>query len=319
MSTAITPCGNEVTSMNDAARLAADGAAPARVLRVRHATHYAYGNPVSPAHHLAHLRPRDTPRQTVRDWRLAIDPEPDGGIVDVGRDVFGNWRLAFSHTRLHERLAVVSSFDAELRAAPARSAGEPWEQVADVLRYRSGARIPEACEFALDSPYVRRAPAFAELANGLFTAGRGVVDAAAALMHRIHTDFAYRDDCTDVATDALQSLQLRRGVCQDFAHVMIAALRTQGLAARYVSGYLLTAPAPGQPRLVGADASHAWVAVWCPLEGWVDLDPTNDRIVDTDHVTLAWGRDYGDVAPLRGVIHGSSGAQPQVSVTVTPV
>lgn len=316
-------CGNDDTAMNTPTHPApTPNADTTRRLRVRHVTRYDYGAPVSPAHHLAHLRPRDTQRQTVHDWRLDVDPAPDDDRVDVGSDVFGNWRLAFSHSRLHERLAVVSSFDATLRAVAAHSAGEPWQQVADALRYRAGASMPAACEFTLDSPYVRRSRDFDVLASGVFTSGRGVVDAAVALMRRIHDDFVYQHGSTDVATDAARSLRLRRGVCQDFAHVMIAALRSQGLAARYVSGYVLSSPAGGPgpaPPLVGADASHAWVSVWCPREGWVDLDPTNAVEVDVDHVTLAWGRDYADVAPLRGVIHGGTVARPQVSVTVTAV
>lgn len=289
-------------------------------LQVRHETRYEHGAPVMLAHHLAHLRPRETALQAVRDWQLAISPEPDGGPagIDSGFDVFGNWRHAFSHARVHERLVVVSSFVAELRQCPAPGPGLPWEQVAAALRYRAGAVMPEACEFALGSPYAPRAPAFVAFAGELFAPNRPVIDAARALMHKVHAEFAYEAASTDVATDALDALQLRRGVCQDFAHVMIAVLRSMGLAARYVSGYLLTQPPAGQQRLLGADASHAWVSVWCPRDGWIDLDPTNNVPAANDHVTLAWGRDYGDVAPLRGVIRGGTQVGPQVSVTVLP-
>lgn len=290
-------------------------------LQVRHETRYGHGAPVMLAHHLAHLRPRDTPVQVVRDWQLVITPEPDGGAagIDGGLDVFGNWRHAFSHARVHEQLSVVSSFVAELHVRHEPGPGLPWEQVAAALRYRAGAVMPEASEFALGSPYAPKSPHFVAFAGELFAPNRPVIDAATALMQRIHAEFAYRAASTDVATDALAALELRRGVCQDFAHVMIAALRSMGLAARYVSGYLLTQPPPGQPRLIGADASHAWVSVWCPREGWVDLDPTNDVLAAGDHVTLAWGRDYGDVAPLRGVIRGGTLARPVVSVTVLPL
>ena len=290
-------------------------------LHVRHETRYEHGAQVVLAHHLAHLRPRETTHQTVADWQLQIDPWPDGAerACDAGIDVFGNWRHAFSHARVHERLAVVSTFDARVSASDDPGPGLPWEDVAARLRYRAGAVMPEACEFALGSPFAPRSAEFAQFAGDLFSPRRPLLEAAAALMHRIHREFEYRVDITDVGTDALRALQLRRGVCQDFAHVMIAALRSLGLAARYVSGYLLTQPPPGQPRLVGGDASHAWVSVWCPGAEWVDLDPTNDVAAGCDHVTLAWGRDYGDVAPLRGVIRGGSNARPLVSVAVTPI
>jgi len=291
------------------------------VLRVRHLTRYDYDAAVELAHHLAHLRPRETPWQSVDGWRIDIQPEPDAGAqtLDASVDVFGNWRHCFSHARVHDRLEVLSWFEATLspRAEPPTS--PPWEQVASRLRYRAGSTMPEACEFALGSPHAPRAAEFAQFAGDLFAPNRPLLDAVEALMHRVHDQFEYRGDSTDVATDALQALRLRRGVCQDFAHVMIAICRSLGLAARYVSGYLSTRPPPGQPRLVGSDASHAWVAVWCPASGWVDFDPTNALLPTLEHVTLGWGRDYGDVAPLRGVIRGGTAAEPRVEVTVEPV
>lgn len=296
-------------------------AAGAAALRVRHLTRYDYGAAVEIAHHLAHLRPRETPWQAVIDWRIDVQPEPDAGAhaIDASVDVFGNWRHCFSHARVHDRLEVVSSFVAALRPRPAAAASAPWEQVAAHLRYRAGNTMPEACEFALGSPHAPRAAVFAQFAGDLFAPNRPLLDAVDALMHRVHKQFEYRANSTDVATVAVEALRLRRGVCQDFAQVMIATCRSLGLAARYVSGYLSTRPPAGQPRLVGSDASHAWVAVWCPLNGWVEFDPTNDVRPTLDHVTLAWGRDYGDVAPLRGVIRGGSAVRPQVEVTVEPV
>jgi transglutaminase-like putative cysteine protease len=292
-------------------------------LRVRHLTAYDYGAPVELAHHLAHLRPRDTARQTVSGWALHVTPEPDAAqrLLDAERDVFGNWRHAFSHARVHDRLEVLSSFEVRLTMPSVASDGDglPWEDVAARLRYRAGATMPEACEFALGSPHAPRAPEFVRFAGDLFAPKRPLLAAIDALMQRVHEQFQYRAQSTDVATDALQALQLRRGVCQDFAHVMIAVCRSMGLAARYVSGYLSTQTTAGMPRLVGSDASHAWVSVWCPLQGWVDFDPTNRLRPALDHVTLAWGRDYGDVAPLRGVIRGGGTARPQVQVTVEPV
>lgn len=298
------------------------GAGPAANLRVRHLTRYEYDAPVELAHHLAHLRPRTTAAQAVSNWRLEVAPEPDESALDLDAsiDVFGNWRHCFSHARVHDRLEVSSSFEAALMpSSPADPSSVPWEQVAARLRYRAGSTMPEACEFALGSPHAPRSPAFVRFAGDLFAPNRPLLDAVDDLMQRVHQQFDYQAQSTDVATDALQALQLRRGVCQDFAHVMIAVCRSMGLAARYVSGYLSTRPPPGQPRLVGSDASHAWVSVWCPLQGWIDFDPTNNLRPALDHVTLAWGRDYGDVAPLRGVIRGGTAARPQVQVTVEPV
>jgi transglutaminase-like putative cysteine protease len=178
--------------------------------------------------------------------------------------------------------------------------------------------MPPAVEFSLASPYAPRAPELAVLARAAFREGRPIADGAWSLMEAVHDQMAYKPASTTVATPALQALAQRAGVCQDFAHIMIGAMRSIGLAARYVSGYLLTHPAPGQPRLVGADASHAWVAVWTG-QAWWALDPTNAVAAGLDHVTVAWGRDYGDVAPLRGVIRGGGSAAPRVAVTVEPV
>lgn len=291
-----------------------------RLLQVTHATRYDYDTPVEVAHHSAWLRPRDTTWQQVQHWNLQIDPEPDGA-VQQSTDAFGNWRLGFGHSRVHAQLTVTSRFQVRLAAPPAIDidASPPWEEVAQLLRYRAGLIQPEAVEFSLPSRFAPRAAVLAAYAQDLFTPGRPLLQAAHALMHRVHTQMQYRPHSTDVATDALQALAQGQGVCQDFAHLMIGALRSLGLAARYVSGYLLTHPPEGQPRLVGADASHAWAAVWCPQNGWVALDPTNDVAVGQDHVTLAWGRDYADVAPLRGVIRGGGNAPPVVGVTVEPL
>ncbi|HEY6510397.1 MAG TPA: transglutaminase family protein [Burkholderiaceae bacterium] len=307
---------------NEGSGAAGADRAAAAALRVRHLTRYDYDAVVELAHHLAHLRPRETPWQAVSDWQIQVQPEPDAGAqaIDDSVDVFGNWRHCFSHARVHDRLEVMSSFVATLqpRALQSDAPGTPWEQVAARLRYRAGSTMPEACEFALGSPRAPRAAEFAQFAGDLFAPNRPLLDAVESLMQRVHAQFEYRANSTDVATDAPQALRLRRGVCQDFAHVMIATCRSLGLAARYVSGYLSTRSPPGQPRLVGSDASHAWVAVWCPQHGWVDFDPTNNVRPALDHVTLAWGRDYGDVAPLRGVLRGGTAAKPQVEVTVEP-
>jgi transglutaminase-like putative cysteine protease len=290
---------------------------------VRHETRYDYDDPVEVAHHSAWLRPRDTEWQQVHDWRLDIIPEPDCA-VQQSCDAFGNWRHGFSHSRVHERLQVVSRFDVTLSARPRWDAAAierspPWEAIAQALRYRAGVQQPDAVAFVLGTPFAPFDSRLVAFGKGLFTEGRPLLDVALALMQRVHERMRYVPSSTDVATNAVQALAQGRGVCQDFAHLMIGVLRSHGLAASYVSGYLLTQPRDGPARLVGADASHAWVAVWCPVHGWIALDPTNAVAVDQDHVTLAWGRDYGDVAPLRGVIRGGGQAPPSVAVRVRPV
>jgi transglutaminase-like putative cysteine protease len=306
-------------------------ASPRRWLRVHHETRYDYGATVELAHHLACLQPRDTPWQQVRAWSLSIDPLPDEWLalpenepwpsLQHSLDPWGNGRLAFSLSRVHGSLRVASRFEAGLRPRePLALADSPdWGGVAAGLRYHQGLTDGEAVEFSLGTPLAPRDPQLAEYARASFTPGRGLMAAAVELMHRIHADFRYRPASTEVSTSAPQALALRHGVCQDFAHVLIGGLRSLGLAARYVSGYLLTHPPEGQPRLVGADASHAWAEVWCPRLGWCPLDPTNDQVPGLDHVTLAWGRDYADVAPLRGVIRGGGRAAPHVGVTVEPL
>jgi transglutaminase-like putative cysteine protease len=221
---------------------------------------------------------------------------------------------------VHKRLLVVSDFVVSLQPAAALQAAlsPPWESVAQRLSYRPGSSFEPAMEFSLGSHYAPRDAALARFAQEVFRPGTPVLAGAMALMHLIFQRFEYRPHATSVGTRALEALAQRQGVCQDFAHVMIGAMRSLGLAARYVSGYLLTHPPEGQPRLIGADASHAWVSIWCPHHGWVALDPTNAIVADTDHVTLAWGRDYADVAPLRGVIRGGGRATPRVAVTVEP-
>ena len=320
-------------------------AAPAvRWLRVRHQTSYRYDSEVEGAHHLAHLRPRDTATQQIRAWSLVVSPHPDAGVdlasgIRETTDPWGNARQVFAHSRVHDQLDVTSAFEAgvSVQPMPAPGTSQPWREVARDLRLQAGASVHsvsaaesseerraeraafDAAEFALDSSLAPRARELADWARPVADANPGIVELALALMHQIHDEFDYLPQSTSVTTGALEALDLRHGVCQDFAHVMIGACRSLGLAARYVSGYLLTQPPPGKPRLVGADASHAWAAVWCPPYGWLALDPTNDVPAGQDHVTLAWGRDYADVAPLRGVIRGGSGNAPRVGVTVEPL
>ncbi|RYF15564.1 MAG: transglutaminase family protein [Comamonadaceae bacterium] len=290
------------------------------LLRVVHETAYDYVPMVRTAHHMAHLKPADNGRQRLLAHRLAIEPQPARRSETV--DVFGNTRSFFSLPYAHDGLRVVA--DSLVSTAPAEEpeTSAPWQEVAERMRYHRGASYDAAAEFAFASPYVPRDSAFTGYAQASFATGRPLLEAARDLMARIHADFEYAPAATDVNTPALEALALRRGVCQDLAHVMLGCLRSLGLPARYVSGYLMTQPPPGQPRLVGSDASHAWISVYVPgAEGagcWVDMDPTNDRAPGEDYVTLAIGRDYSDVSPVRGVIHGGSHHTLRVAVTVAP-
>jgi transglutaminase-like putative cysteine protease len=293
------------------------------VLAVVHETAYRYETPVELAHHLTYLRPRHDEFQALEAHSLEITPRP--GPVREGPDALGNWRSTFALSVPHESLLVRAASRVSVRPRhpdldPAAACG--WESAAARLRYEAHAPYAPEAEFAFPSPYVPLHAPLRDYALVSFTPGRPVAEAAIDLMRRIHADFDYAPDSTQVATPVLETFEARRGVCQDYAHVMLGCLRALGLAARYVSGYLVSLPPPGQPRLIGADASHAWVAVHCPglpgNGGWLDLDPTNDQIPERSHVTLAWGRDYGDVTPLRGVIRGGGGHELIVRVTVMP-
>jgi len=289
------------------------------LLRIVHHTRYRYQAPVLLAQHLAHLRPLDRTGQRVLQHQLAVSPEP--AQLQQGADAFGNWRTFFSLQSAHEALDVSADSLVQTTAPAGPPDSSPWEAVRAGFRYHAGARYEPASEFVFPSPYIPLDAAFAEFARPLFTPGRPLLDACRALNQKIHTELKYESASTEVNTPALEALAQGRGVCQDFAHIMIACLRTLGLAARYVSGYLLTQPPPGRPRLIGADASHAWVSVWCD-GAWHDFDPTNDRCghpsPGEDYVTLTLGRDFGDVSPLRGVIQGGGAHRLLVEVTVAP-
>jgi len=285
--------------------------------KVSHRTRYSYAEPVSRAYNLAHLSPRSFGRQSCTSSALVVDPPPSH--ADEWMDVFGNRVLHFVLDHRHERLTVTATSEVEIAPAtapPALAHPMPWEEARDYLRthYSSAADL-DAQHYLPPSPL---APASAELsayAEPSFPAERPLLAAVQDLMERIHADFTYDPGFTTVATAFADVLAHRRGVCQDFAHLAIGALRCQGLAARYVSGYLETEPPPGQARLRGADASHAWFSVYLPDQGWVDFDPTNNQIPMDRHITTAWGRDYADVTPLRGVIFGG-GVQPRLEVAV---
>lgn len=287
--------------------------------RVRHVTQFDYGAPVQVSHHAARLKPRDTIVQRCAASRLTIDPPPAG--LEETRDYFGNWVCFFTIQQSHRSLAVEAESEVEvtpaLRFDDARS--PPWEEVRERLRRPAGEQDFEAAEFVHNSPLVGYAEDIRAYALPSFPAGRPLLEAARDLTRRIHTDFAYDSAATTVSTPLHQVMAMKRGVCQDFAHLQVGCLRALGLAARYVSGYLLTRPPPGQPKRIGSDASHAWISVYAPGSGWSDFDPTNDMAVGDEHITCAWGRDYEDVSPIKGVVVGGGDHSVRVEVDVVAV
>ncbi|MBS3998347.1 MAG: transglutaminase family protein [Hydrogenophaga sp.] len=306
-------------------------------LRIVHRTTYRYHGAIDLAQHMVHLTPVDTGTQQVLAHTLHITPEPTSRSQTT--DVFGNRRTFFSLQTPHDTLAVEADSLVSTGAPRALPDAPPWrlmtwERVREHFRYRAQAPFDSASEFLFASPYVPRDDAFAGFARPAFKPGLPMLSAARALMERIHTELTYETASTEVNTPALQALEQGKGVCQDFAHIMLGCLRSLGLPARYVSGYLLTRPPPGQPRLIGADASHAWVSVYVPglsaeaadadvaPGAWFDFDPTNNRCgwgsPGEDYVTLATGRDFADVSPMRGVIQGGAGHTLSVAVTVAP-
>lgn len=291
-------------------------------LQVTHETRYDYRPAVETAQHMAYLQPLDTCCQRLLSHSLTISPTPAQTRHTL--DVFGNTRCFFSLQTPHTALEVVARSVVTTRAQPLPGSSISWEQARELFRYRSGGRYDGAAEFVFASPFVPRHPEFAAYARPSFAPGASLLAAAQDLMRRMHADFVYESQSTHINTPALTALAQRKGVCQDFAHIMLACLRAMGIPARYVSGYLLTAPAPGSVKLRGSDASHAWVAVYVPDlpadARWCDLDPTNNRSgwhsPGPDYVTLATGRDFSDVSPIRGVIHGGASHTLAVGVTV---
>lgn len=283
-----------------------------------HRTEYRYEAPVSASYGTAHLLPRDRPGQSCRESAVHFDPVPDDQREHL--DYFGNRVLNFSILRSHTSLTVVGTSLVDVQAPPALSllANQPWEIVRTAIASAASPASIAAGEFVLDSPRVTASAELAELAAPSFAPGRPVAEAVADLVHRIHDRFDYVPGATTVTSTIDEVLERGQGVCQDFAHLAIGCLRSVGLAARYVSGYLETDPPPGEPRVAGADQSHAWASLFVPGDGWIDIDPTNDRFVNDRYVTAAWGRDYGDVPPLEGVIF-TEGTEHELTVTVDVV
>jgi len=288
------------------------------IYRIVHTTTYTYKNSVSVGDHVACLTPRSLPDHRCMGHELRISPET---TTTNRTDYFGNRLTFFTIDEPHKELAVEARSEVvvDRRATPLSDHSSPWEDVAKALSQHRSAESLEAYQFIFESPRIRPSAQLAAYASQSFTPGRQFVQALLDLTARIYRDFRFDSRATSVRTTTEEVFRKRCGVCQDFAHLQITCLRSLNLAARYVSGYLRTYPPAGRPRLAGADASHAWVSAYCPGVGWIDVDPTNNVMPSTDHVILGWGRDYGDVSPLRGLILGGRDHTLKVSVDVEPV
>jgi transglutaminase-like putative cysteine protease len=285
-----------------------------------HRTLYEYAAPVTVSHHVARLEPRATASQERDNFSLKIFPEP--ALRKSRPDYFGNRLCFFTIQQVHSRLEIITSSRVSVRAekSAVTESAAPWEAVAAMFRDPVSPEVVEPYQFIFDSPQVRASVELADYAAQSFPAGTPLVAGARDLTRRIFSDFKYDPKATTVATPLEEVWEKRRGVCQDFAHLGIACLRSLGLSARYVSGYLRTCPA-GEPeqQLVGADASHAWFAVFCPGTGWIDFDPTNNLQPAEEHITVAYGRDFGDVSPVAGILTGGGKHVVKVAVDVKPL
>ena len=284
--------------------------------RVDHVTRYRYPDPVSLCHSIAHLKPREQPGQRVLSSLVRVDPWPS--VSREHTDFFGNRVSYFSIQQSHDRLEVraVSTVEVMPVELPDFAQSPPWEEVREQIRGGKSEELVAARIFTLPSAFVPVSAEIAAYARDSFAPGRPVLEATSALMGRIFREFEYDPHFTTIATPPDQVLTHRRGVCQDFAHLGLTGLRGLGLAARYVSGDLETLPPPGQPKLQGADASHAWFSLFVPGVGWVDFDPTNDQVPREQHITVAVGRDFQDVTPVRGVFYGGGEHELDVAVDV---
>ena len=296
------------------------------LLEVTHLTRYKYQPRVDNAQHMAYLTPAQSNQQELLQHTLTVTPQPTE--YEQMRDVYGNSRSFFSIQESHTQLSVLAHSIVTTRGPQTLFNEMTWEQVQERFRYHALTTYNSAAEFVFASPCVPIHQDFQTYALPSFAPNTSLLGCAQHLMQRIYTDFSYETDSTEVSTPTIQALHQRSGVCQDFAHIMVACFRAMGLPARYASGYLLTQPPPGQARLIGSDASHAWASIFLPDASssdavdsgqWVDFDPTNNRRPDEDYVTLATGRDFGDVSPLRGVIQGGGDHTLEVEVTVTPL
>jgi len=285
------------------------------IYRMRHTTLYSYSRPVDLSSHILHLTPRTLPGQRVLSH--ALDPQPAPARLSRGIDHFGNVVTRLFLEGSHEELEVAAEATVEVGFPPPPAAAltPPWEAVV-----RAASTEWQVAEFTFASAMAPADAAVGAYAGESFTPGRPILAGLIDLTSRIKRDFKFRSGVTDIATPVSRVLADRAGVCQDFSHLMIAGLRALGLPARYVSGYLRTKPPPGQKRRIGADASHAWVGAWLGAEfGWVDFDPTNDLVVQDEHIVLAWGRDFADVSPMYGIILGGGAHTLKVGVDLEPL
>jgi len=290
--------------------------------QIEHFTAYHYSEPVILSHQQLHLTPRPLAHQQVIKHAVAITPTPTLRREFI--DPFGNPATEVAVESAHKALHIVAYTTIELSAARVDgSSAATWEDVRDNLAYRAAWQpkpaIMDANQFLFESPHIRVKRSLRAYASDCFATGRPILEAATALMAKIHAEFKFDAKATTVTTPVMTFFEHKHGVCQDFTHLMISCLRSTGLAARYVSGYLMTHPAAGKPRRVGADASHAWVSLFVPDLGWVDFDPTNNVMPGLEHITVGWGRDFSDVTPLRGVINGGGEQKLEVKVTVKPL
>lgn len=285
-----------------------------RSYRIEHRTAYRYSDSVSASYGRGYLRPRELPWQHCQEHLLTVDPAPSDAAEST--DVYGNTDSYFHVTETHTELIVTGISLVRVRRPDfdRTAAIRPWEHAGH------GAGDPESVEFLLASPYVQITDEVHEYAAVSFRPGRSTLEALLDLISRIHADFAYKSGVTKIGTPMPELMAEREGVCQDFAHLTVACARSHGIPARYVSGYLATDPPPGRERMIGVDASHAWAAVRLPGGHWLAVDPTNDQLADERYTTLAWGRDYGDVPPLRGVIFTDAETSTmRVAVDVAPL
>ena len=283
---------------------------------ITHTTDYDYGGDVAVSHHLLRVTPRQGGRQTCLAHELTLSPE--AATMSLHLDYFGNPTHFIEVVTPHQSLAITSSSRVAVLPAfiPEPLETPEWESVRARCRDDHSGQALEAHEFTYPSPLVPNAEEFADYAKVSFSPARPVLDAVTHLAGRIREEFTFDPAATTVTTPVAEAFKRRRGVCQDFAHFQIACLRSIGLPARYVSGYIETDPPPGQPKLRGVDASHAWISFYCPGMGWIDVDPTNNCLPSLRHITVAWGRDYSDVSPIRGVLVGAGQQELRVSVEV---
>ncbi|MBC7785273.1 MAG: transglutaminase family protein [Burkholderiales bacterium] len=286
---------------------------------VKHETQYRYGESVSLCHNVLRLRPRDDEHQTCRQHTLTVSPVPVSERTRI--DFFGNQVTSISLQEPHDKLTITATSEVHVIPRPQvnLAVSIAWDEAREII-----AKLPDpgaiaARQFTFDSPHVVRSDALAEFARSVFTPRRPLLECVMELTLKIYDEFTFIAGETDVGTSVAEVLQTRRGVCQDFAHLQIGCLRSLGLAAQYVSGYIATDPPPGRARLLGCDASHAWLSVYAPGLGWFDFDPTNGIMPTSQHITLACARDYEDVGPVRGIVLGGKRHSLGVAVDVVPL